>query len=121
MKKILRYDYEGLPAINSQAPLWYALLHENQYMAPEYAKRLTTEDEVADGWTSRAYWITMLYGYVPQTRRTQGGECQCRLTLASSRPYAPYTEAFETIGQIKFLGFLFSHLRSGLAVFTAEI
>ena len=56
MKKILRYDYEGLPAINSQAPLWYALLHENQYMAPEYAKRLTTEDEVAVGWTSRFYF-----------------------------------------------------------------
>ena len=89
MKKILRYDYEGLPAINSQAPLWYALLHENQYMAPEYAKRLTTEDEVADGWTSRVYWITMLYGYVPQTRRTQG-------TIVSS-------VSFFTIGRLRVL------------------
>ena len=89
MKKILRYDYEGLPAINSQAPLWYASLHENQDMAPEYAKRLTTEDEVADGWTSRVYWITMLYGYVPQTRRTQG-------TIVSS-------VSFFTIGRLRVL------------------
>ena len=89
MKKILRYDYEGLPAINSQAPLWYASLHENQDMAPEYAKRLTTEDEVADGWTSRVYWITMLYGYVSQTRRTQG-------TIVSS-------VSFFTIGRLRVL------------------
>ena len=58
-------------------------------MAPEYAKRLTTEDEVADGWTSRVYWITMLYGYVPQTRRTQG-------TIISS-------VSFFTIGRLRVL------------------
>ena len=89
MKNILRYECEGLPAINSQAPLWYASLHENQDMAPEYAKRLTTEDEVAIGWTSRVYWITMLYGYVSQTRRTQG-------TIVSS-------VSFFTIGRLRVL------------------